>query len=39
MWGQSYLGWAQYMTAAQQPAALKCIIPEVMGFDLYTTGF
>ncbi|MEL6132768.1 MAG: CocE/NonD family hydrolase, partial [Bacteroidota bacterium] len=39
MWGQSYLGWAQYMTAAQKPQALKCIIPEVMGFDLYTTGF
>ncbi|MEM6766053.1 MAG: CocE/NonD family hydrolase [Bacteroidota bacterium] len=38
MIGPSYLGWAQYMTAAQQPEALKCIIPEVIGFEMYTAA-
>lgn len=38
MMGPSYLGWAQFLTAGQQPKALKCIIPEVMGFDMYTSA-
>ncbi|MEM7509636.1 MAG: CocE/NonD family hydrolase [Bacteroidota bacterium] len=38
MIGPSYLGWAQYMTAAQQPDALKCIVPEVIGFEMFTAG-
>ena len=36
MMGPSYLGWAQFATAAQRPAALKCIMPEVIAFDVYT---
>lgn len=36
MMGPSYLGWAQYMTAANHPKALKCIMPEVMAFEMYT---
>ncbi len=39
MMGPSYLGWIQYVTAAQQPDALQCIMPEVMGFDIYTSAF
>lgn len=39
MMGPSYLGWIQYMTAANQPEALKCIMPEVFGFDVYTAAF
>lgn len=39
MMGPSYLGWIQYMTAAEQPEALKCIMPEVIGFDMYSSGF
>ncbi|GAB4425554.1 MAG: CocE/NonD family hydrolase [Bacteroidia bacterium] len=36
MAGPSYLGWGQYLTASAQPAALKCIMPEVIAFDIYT---
>ncbi len=39
MMGASYLGWIQYMTAANQPEALRCIFPEVIGFEMYTAGF
>lgn len=39
MMGPSYLGWVQYMTAANHPEALKCIMPEVFGFDVYTAAF
>ena len=38
MMGPSYLGWSQFLTAAHQPKALKCIMPEVIGFDMYTGG-
>ncbi len=38
MIGASFLAWAQFVTAAQKPEALKCIVPEVMGFDVYSTG-
>ncbi|MCI4667965.1 MAG: CocE/NonD family hydrolase [Bacteroidia bacterium] len=38
MMGASFLGWAQFLVAAQKPNALKCIMPEVMGFDVYSTG-
>lgn len=38
MMGGSYLGWIQYMTAANQPEALACIMPEVFGFDVYTSA-
>lgn len=36
MRGLSYLGWGQYATASHQPEALRCIMPEVIGFDAYT---
>ncbi len=36
MFGGSYLGYTQLVTAAKQPEALKCIIPEVTAFDGYT---
>ena len=36
MMGPSYLGWVQFMTAAQKPEALKCIMPEVIVFDTYS---
>lgn len=36
MFGGSYLGYSQLVTAAQQPEALKCIIPEVVPLDGYT---
>ncbi|MCP4104231.1 MAG: CocE/NonD family hydrolase, partial [Desulfobacteraceae bacterium] len=35
MLGVSYLGFATYATAAEKPA-LKCIIPEIAPFDLFT---
>ncbi|MDP5172365.1 MAG: CocE/NonD family hydrolase [Bacteroidia bacterium] len=38
MMGMSYLGWIQYMTAANQPEALKCIMPEVIGFEMYSAA-
>ncbi len=38
MIGLSYLGWSQYATAGRKPAALKCILPEIYGFDLYTAA-
>lgn len=39
MMGLSYLGWAQYITAAQHPEALRCIAPEVIFFESYTSSF
>ena len=36
MFGGSYLGYSQLVTASKQPEALKCIIPEVTAFDGYT---
>ena len=36
MFGGSYLGYSQLVTAEQKPKALKCIIPEVTAFDGYT---
>ena len=36
MFGGSYLGYSQLVTASRQPAALKCIIPEVTAFDGYS---
>jgi putative hydrolase, CocE/NonD family len=36
MSGGSYLGWAQTATAAQRPAALKCIAPAVVPLEGYT---
>ncbi len=39
MIGASYQGFAQYATAAQRPAALKAIFPEIAGFDDYTSMF
>ncbi|MEM6801775.1 MAG: CocE/NonD family hydrolase [Bacteroidota bacterium] len=38
MMGPSYLGWVQLMTAAEQPEALKCIMPEVIFFDAYSAA-
>lgn len=39
MVGLSYQGFSQYATAAEQPAALKAIFPEIAGFDDYTSMF
>lgn len=39
MIGASYQGFAQYAVAAQRPAALKAIFPEIAGFDDYTSMF
>ncbi len=39
MIGRSYQGFSQYATAAEQPAALKAIFPEIAGFDDYTSMF
>lgn len=39
MHGQSYLTWGQLATAAERPAGLRCIVPEVLGLDLYTGLF
>ena len=36
MFGGSYLGYSQLVTASKQPAALRCIIPEVTAFDGYS---
>ena len=38
MFGGSYWGWSQYAVAGQKPSALKCIMPEIMGFDMYSDG-
>lgn len=37
MAGISYFGWSQYATAGQKPAALKCIIPEEIYFESFTS--
>lgn len=39
MVGSSYQGFSQYATAAQRPAALRAIFPEIAGFDDYTSMF
>ncbi len=39
MIGASYQGFAQYAVAANRPAALKAIFPEIAGFDDYTSMF
>lgn len=39
MIGESYLGWAQYATAAQKPEALKCIAPEVIFMESFTASY
>src|SRR5690606_33664912 len=39
MVGLSYQGFSQYATAAEKPAALKAIFPEIAGFDDYTSMF
>lgn len=39
MFGKSYMAWAQWATAAEQPKALKCIVPEVIFFESYTGSF
>jgi predicted acyl esterase len=36
MYGGSYLGYSQIVTAAQKPEALKCIFPAVVAMDGYT---
>ena len=36
MLGPSYLGWIQMAIASEQPEALKCISPSIMGSDIYT---
>ncbi|MCP4106947.1 MAG: CocE/NonD family hydrolase, partial [Desulfobacteraceae bacterium] len=36
MMGASYMGGSQFATAAQKPAALKCIMPGFTGFDSYS---
>jgi putative CocE/NonD family hydrolase len=38
MYGGSYLGWAQLAVAGQSPRALKAIMPETMGFDMFSAG-
>jgi putative CocE/NonD family hydrolase len=39
MSGGSYLGWSQFATASQRPAALKCIAPAVIYLDVYSMAF
>lgn len=36
MFGGSYLGYSQLITAGKKPAALKCIFPQVVPLDGYT---
>jgi len=36
MMGQSYLGWSQFAVASIKSPYLKCIVPEVIFFNLYT---
>ena len=38
MYGGSYVGWTQLVTAANKPEALKCIAPQVILFDSFTEG-
>ncbi len=38
MTGGSYVGWSQFATARNLPAALKCITPEVILTEGYTEG-
>jgi len=35
MWGGSYLGMTQYMAASEDHPALKAIVPNVAGLDMY----
>ena len=35
MWGGSYLGMTQYMAASEMHPALKAIVPNVAGLDMY----
>lgn len=37
MIGASFQGFSQFATAAEKPAALKAIFPEIAGFDDYTS--
>jgi uncharacterized protein len=37
MLGGSYEAWAQFATAGQKPAALKCINPQMMYLDAFTS--
>lgn len=39
MIGKSYMAWAQFATAAEQPDALKCIAPEVIFMESYTASY
>ena len=39
MYGQSYLGMAQLVTAGEAPEALKAIFPSLSGFDLYDAAY
>jgi putative CocE/NonD family hydrolase len=39
MIGASYQGFSQYAAAAERPAALRAIFPEIAGFDDYTSMF
>lgn len=36
MMGQSYLGWSQFAAASTKSPYLKCIVPEVIFFNMYT---
>lgn len=36
MMGQSYLGWSQFAAASTKSPYLKCIVPEVIFFNLYS---
>ncbi len=36
MMGQSYLGWSQFAAASTKSPYLKCIMPEVIFFNMYT---
>jgi putative CocE/NonD family hydrolase len=39
MIGSSYQGFIQYATAAERPAGLRAIFPEIAGFDDYSSMF
>lgn len=39
MIGKSYMAWVQFLIAAKQPEALKCIAPEVIFFESFTGSF
>jgi putative CocE/NonD family hydrolase len=36
MMGQSYMGWSQFSAASTKSPYLKCIVPEVIFFNMYT---